>query len=107
MWFQVVQTCVMAAAAFLAALMYRSFRVGQWAASIDYGPRVQAIEARMDKAGVELSRLANNIITMPDRLRTEFMPREVQTMQFAKYQDAIDHLREDVEQIWRIVHQNE
>ena len=99
-WAQLFQTIVMGVVAALVALLFRAFKLGQWAASIDYGPAIKALEARLDKAGAEMSRLASQIQGLPAVLRADFVSTEVAHQRLQETRDERDRIRTEITSIW-------
>ena len=72
-WFQITQTIIMA----LAALLVLSVKVGLKGGSLDVIlQRLDNLDERMNRAGIKMSDLADDVQGLPDRLRKEFLPRE-------------------------------
>jgi hypothetical protein len=74
-WFTGGQAILMTLATLLVFIAYRAFLGGQWIATVD--ARILAIETRMERAGGLTSDLATEMQAMPERLRQDFVSREL------------------------------
>ena len=93
-WFTLIQAVVMGLAAAGVALIYRGFQTGKWVQ--DQESRKQEIELihrRLDKAGLKMSDLANEIQKFPDEMRDEFVSKEVFEIHQAVAKERIGELR--------------
>ena len=58
-------------------------------------------EQRLDRAGEEMSNIASDVQGMPERLRSDFVPRREVELQFAENKVDRELLRQEVNNIWK------
>lgn len=97
-WIGVVQSVVVAFAAAAVALLYRGFQTGKWVRQIgeERDQQIDDIHRRLDTAGGKMSDLANEVQTMPDRFRREFVSREVFDLEKAVDKERREEFRESM-----------
>lgn len=108
-WIDRIQTTVLAVGTLVAASYIRVFKTGAWSTSnenrikalevhvpenLDY--RLKGLENRMDRAGLETSRLATEVQGLPQRIREEFHTRE-------RASDLEDARLLDSANLWRAI----
>ena len=94
-------TVIMAAVGAMVVLLKWGVRGGSALAEYqELGRKVDALGVRMDKAGVEASRLATAVTGMPERLRGDFLPRAEAKLIIEESQKDRVSLHHEVERLW-------
>ena len=96
-WLQVAQTAVMLTATFIAVTLRTGFKGGRWTA--DQGGRMAALEARttglegrLDHGQTNISDLTDAVQTMPERLRKDFLSRDLADERHTSHEQRISRL---------------
>lgn len=108
-WIQIGFTVATALAAAGMALLYRGFQTGKWAQSVGEGHEdaIQRINGRLDRAGAQMSDLSDDIQTVAERMRKEFVTREVFEIDRAVSKERRDELQAAIQRehdkLWQAI----
>ena len=97
-WLQIAEILVMGVAALLVFSMRSGISGGQWVA------RIVKCENRLDSGGQKISDLSDLVQALPDRLRLEFVTKELATERFEQSLLARQRLDARLDALEAVVH---
>ncbi len=102
-WIQVGQVAIMGGVGLLTFSLRAGVKGGQWTAS--QLERLTRCEARLETGGQKMSDLTDLVQGFPDRLRAEFVTKELATERFEQNRAERQRLDSRIDALELIVHQ--